>query len=86
MISRMQTNVILSIEGADWLDGQSLAIRRTRGKFVRRTGLLRGIVAGLMKAGLDFSCCRTEGDVESMLAFLLEAFSKRSGGDRNASQ
>ena len=42
----MNTHVILTLEAAEWLDEQCLAMRRKAGARVSRSQLLRGIVNG----------------------------------------
>jgi hypothetical protein len=71
--------VILSLDCAAWLDDQRLASRRTTGASLSRSKLLRGIVAGVMNGGMDFSQCRTEREVAGMLAFILNARGTRRG-------
>jgi hypothetical protein len=73
------TSVILSDELTDYLDQQSLAIRRTSGAALSRSKLLRGIVAGLKTVPMDFSLCRSEKDVAGVLGLLLQAFARRQG-------
>ncbi len=73
----MRLNVILDRECTTWLDGQALEVRRTSGVALSRSELLRGVLAGLRKAGLDLSRCRTEQDVAWVVAFLFEALSGR---------
>ena len=72
------TNVVLSLEGATWLDEQCLAIRRNSGASISRSKLLRGIIAGV-RGGVDFSRCKTEEDLAEVLAFLLGWWGSRRG-------
>ena len=69
----MRLNVILDNQSTAWLEEQALMIRRTSGAALSRSELLRGMLNGLMQAGTDFSCCRSAGDVASVLAFFLQA-------------
>jgi hypothetical protein len=59
-MSSIITNIIFTIELADYLDQQVLSIRQTTGNSLNRSKLLRGIVAGLKNSPMDFSNCRTE--------------------------
>ena len=76
-MKRIIINVILAAELAEYLDQQCLAIRRTNGTALSRSKLLRGIVAGLLAAPMDFSRCRSEKDVAWLLGFVLQAFCNR---------
>ena len=69
----MRLNVILDIESTTWLDEHAVAVRRISGAALSRSELLRGILAGLRKANMDFSLCRTEREVGEVLNFLLRA-------------
>jgi hypothetical protein len=71
------TSVILSRELTEYLDQQSLAIRRSSGAALNRSMLLRGIVAALKAVPMDFSRCRSEKDVAGLLGLLLQAYGKR---------
>ena len=44
------TNVILTVDLCDYLDQQTLAIRRNTGVSLNRSELLRGVIAGLQAA------------------------------------
>jgi hypothetical protein len=65
------TSVILSTNLTEYLDQQSLAIRRTSGAALSRSKLLRGIVGALAAASVDFSRCRSEKGVADGLGSLL---------------
>jgi hypothetical protein len=71
------TNVVFSGPVLDYLDQQLIAIRQTSGVALNRSQLLRGIVAGVMGANMDFSRCRTEKDVAGILAYLFSAWKER---------
>ena len=69
--------MVLSLEGATWLDEQCLAIRRTSGESISRSGLLRAIIACVMSGGVSFARCRMEEEVAGVLTFLLGAWGSR---------
>ncbi len=71
------TSVILSCELTEYLDQQGLAVRQKSGAAISRSKLLRGIVAGLRAADVDFSGCRSETDVAWLLGFLLRVLGER---------
>ena len=71
------TSVILDTDLTEYLDQQSLAVRRTSGAALSRSKLLRGIVGGLKAVRMDFSRCRAEPDVAWLVAFVLRAYGDR---------
>jgi hypothetical protein len=62
----VNTHVILTLEEAEWLDEQCLAMRRKAGARVSRSRLLRGIVNGLRNSNI-FAGCRNEEEIAGVL-------------------
>jgi hypothetical protein len=65
------TNVVLTADLCEYLDQQSLAVRRTAGVCLNRSQVLRGILAGLKAIPMDFSQCSSEDGIGSGLADFL---------------
>lgn len=56
-------SVILAPDQVGWLDRLGLEIRERTRKKIRRTELIRGMIAGVMLSGLDLSAFGTEDDL-----------------------
>ncbi len=76
----MQTHIILSNETAAWLDGQCSTARKN-GAALNRSQLLRGMIAGLARSGMDLSRCRTDEDVAGLVAFFFTALRPGAGAE-----
>lgn len=70
----VKTTVLLTVDNLDYLDRESLAIRRKRGKQVSRTEIVRGIIVAMAKAEFSLADCSSE----EAIAEHLEGFFRRA--------
>ena len=62
-----RTTLVLTSEINAWLDGQCASMRKQTGTCMSRSELLRAMVRATAELGTDFSPCKTEEDIGTML-------------------
>ena len=63
----VSTTIRLNRQDLDYLDDQALAIRRGSRTFLTRSEVLRGILAAIRSAGLDFSQAVSAQEIEAKM-------------------
>jgi len=77
---RMRSTNVLDVDVLIWLDQESTEIkRRTGGKSVRRSEMMRGILAAVRDAGVDIGRYQSEDEIREALVELLLAGVGRKG-------
>jgi len=82
---RMRSTNVLDVEVLIWLDQESTEIKkRTGGKSVRRSEMMRAILAAVRDAGVDLGCYRSEEEMrDALVERLTETDRKGEGGGKS---
>jgi len=81
----MRSTNVLDVDLLIWLDQEGTEIKkRTGGKSVRRSEMMRAILAAVRDAGIDLGCYQSEEEIREALVERLRAAEREGkGGEKS---